>query len=164
MNKEFGAMVVCDRSKCTGCRACEIACFCAHDTQAGKTVGTVAAPVIPKLFVTETETGPAPIHCKHCEDAPCRNACKQDAITRIDNQVIIHTQTCERCTAPVCAAACPFGAIRLTPVPAKCDLCIGGEGPACVRACPNQALRLVELTAEREKKNANAARWLSYMV
>lgn len=164
MNQEFGSMVACDRSKCTGCRACEVACFRAHTPEAGKTVGTVEVPVIPRVFVTETDAGFAPVHCKHCEDAPCLNACNRDGILRIDHHLVIDARRCQDCTTPVCASACPFGAIRLMPLPAKCDLCMGAEGPACVRSCPNQALRLVELTAEREAKNANAARWLLRMV
>ena len=163
MNKEFGAFVTQDAAKCTGCHACELACFAAHRMEPGKTVGTVSVPVVPKLFVTENDSGCAPVQCRHCEDAPCLNACTRGAILRIDHQVIINTQKCERCSVPVCASACPFGAIRLMPLPAKCDLCIGEEHPACVQACPNGALRLVALESEREAKNANAVRWLKYM-
>ena len=165
MNKEFGAFVTQDPSKCTGCKACEMACFAAHRMEPGKTVGNVATPVVPKLFVTMQEDGTcAPFQCKHCEDAPCMNACPRDAIVRYDHQLIINTQKCQRCTNPVCVDRCPFGAIRLLPLPAKCDLCIGMEKPACVAACPNQALRLVSLVEEREAKNRKAAQWLRYMV
>lgn len=163
MSKDYGAFVTQDRSKCTGCKACELVCFTAHTNGLGKTVGTVSTPVISRLFVTETEDGCAPVQCRHCEDAPCLNACQRNAIIQYEHQLIINTQKCEHCNNPVCASACPFGAIRLMPLPAKCDLCIGEENPACVHACPNQALRLVKLEEERQQKNANAARWLSYM-
>lgn len=159
MTKEFGSFVTHIKENCTGCRACELACFAAHRTEGGRTVGTVTVPVTPKLFVDGTQV----TQCKHCEDAPCRNACQRDAILRIDNQLLINTQKCQRCGAPVCASACPFGSIRLMPLPSKCDLCIGEEGSACVAACPNKALRLVRLEEERAEKNANALRWLKYM-
>lgn len=163
MSKEYGAFVTQDRSKCTGCKACELACFKAHTDSLGHTVGTVSTPVVPRLFVTEAEEGCAPVQCRHCEDAPCLNACKRGAILRIDHQLIINTQKCEYCSNPVCASACPFGAIRLMPLPTKCDLCIGEDFPACVQACPNQALRLVNLEEEQQQKAANAIRWLRYM-
>ena len=164
MNKEFGAFVTQDSTKCTGCKACELACFAAHTERLGRTVGTVTTPVVSRLFLTENDHGRAPVQCKHCEDAPCLNACTSGAITRIDHQVIIDTRKCTECSNPVCASACPFGAIRLAPLPAKCDLCMGKDAPACVRACPNQALRLVDLSADQEAKHAQAARWLSYMI
>lgn len=165
--KKSALFVTADGTKCTGCKACEMACFAAHNHTAngvGKTVGTVSVPVTPKLYLVKGEGFCLPIQCKHCEDAPCLNACPRDAIVRYDHQLIINTQKCQRCTNPVCVDRCPFGAIRLLPLPAKCDLCIGMEKPACVAACPNQALRLVSLEEEQEAKNRKAAQWLRYMV
>ena len=164
MNKECGAFVTRDPEKCTGCRACEIACFCAHSDLQGKTVGTVGIPVAPGLFATKREEGYAPVQCKHCEDAPCLLACEREAIVRHEGRVLVDTQKCTSCTSHVCASTCPFGAIRPTPLPAKCDLCIGkDEGPACVRACPHQALRYVDPEKERKAKNIRAAEALAYL-
>lgn len=163
MKKECGAFVTQDPNKCTGCKACEIACFCAHSDLQGRTVGTVGIPVTPRLFVTECAEGCAPVQCKHCEDNPCLLACERDAIRRHEGKVLINTQKCSSCTSHACASACPFGAIRLTPLPSKCDLCIGNEdGPACVRACPHQALRYVDPEKEREAKSIRAAQALTY--
>ena len=47
MKKELGSFVVGDSTKCTGCKACEVACFTVHSRQnnpIGKTVGTVTVP------------------------------------------------------------------------------------------------------------------------
>ena len=86
MKKEIGSFVVGDSTKCTGCKACELACFTVHNRKSnhlGKTVGTVTVPVTPRLFLTKFEQGCMPIQCKHCEDAPCLNACTKGAISRI---------------------------------------------------------------------------------
>ena len=48
MKKEIGSFVVGDSTKCTGCKACELACFTVHNRKSnhlGKTVGTVTVPV-----------------------------------------------------------------------------------------------------------------------
>ena len=159
MNTEYGAMVRCDSSKCSSCKACELACFAAHCI-VGKTVGTVTVPVRPRLFVEAD----GPVQCRHCEDAPCLNSCASKAISRIHNQVIMDTKKCTNCVKPDCAQACPFGAIRLLPDAAKCDLCFHKDtGPACVATCPNQALRLVEPELDRYEKNTNVLLHLKFL-
>ena len=173
---QFGKYVTCDISKCSGCRACEMACFKEHNAGngVGVSVGTVSVPVNPRLFVTKLSCEvSAPIQCKHCEDAPCLNACSKEAISRIDGQVIIDTDKCIGCKD--CMLACPFGAIELYKVykngeevrqngsddcriaAHKCDLCIDNpNGPACVRACPNEALFIVDPQDDKKKKNLAA--------
>lgn len=177
MGVQLGKYVRCDATKCSGCKACELACFAEHNKESnkvGNTVGTVTIPVSSKLYVTKLDDGiSAPIQCKHCEDAPCLNVCSKNAISRIDGQVIIDTEKCIGCKD--CMLACPFGAIDLYEVykdgcpvmqvggeeaqkaASKCDLCMGNpDGPACVRACPNEALRLVDAIEEKKLKNKKA--------
>ena len=181
MRKQIGYFVVGDSSKCTGCKACEVACFAGHNRESngvGKTVGTVTVPVSPRLYLVKGEGFCVPVQCKHCEDAPCLNACGKNAITRIDNQIIVNEELCIGCKD--CMLACPFGAISLLPsceggkqvaqvgaeepkkFASKCDLCAGIEGgPACVRVCPNEALRLVYPEEERYEKQMRAAETLA---
>ena len=177
MSKQISKNVVCDISKCTGCRACELACFAEHNrdnNQVGDTVGTVEVPVAPRLYVTRVSADIcAPVLCKHCEDAACLNACSNNAIKRIDGQIIIDSSKCMGCKD--CMLACPFGAIDLQDVyyekrpkqtmekdgilkaASKCDLCRENpEGPACVRACPNDALHLIDALELKKKKNVQA--------
>lgn len=180
MSKQMGCFVVGDSSKCTGCRACEVACFTEHNkliNNFGKTVGTVTVPVTPKLYLVRGEGYCVPVQCKHCEDAPCLNACAKHAISRINGQVIVDENKCIGCKD--CMMACPFGAISILPVSengkvvaqvgsvepvkaaSKCDLCAGIEGgPACVRVCPNEALRLVRPDEERLEKSIRTAQSL----
>lgn len=181
MSGQLGKYVTCDATKCSGCRACELACFAEHNKETngvGKTVGTVTVPVTPRLYVTKLNARiSAPVQCKHCEDAPCLNVCSKNAISRIDGQVIIDTSKCIGCKD--CMLACPFGAIDLFEVykdckpvlqqddssvakaASKCDLCMDNpNGPACVRVCPNDALRLVDPSDEKQAKNQKAVQAL----
>jgi electron transport protein HydN len=179
-----------DPAKCTGCRACEVACFVQHAytgaaAKKTKTVGSVAAPVVPNLFVVRREKAggvPAlsmPVQCHHCEDAPCVKACLPCALSRVDGAVTVDPRRCIGCRN--CALACPFGAIEVCAADSaekiaafygkdalqtgngsvkhifKCDLCPGRDGgPACVAACPNEALRLVDTASEVTAKRVNA--------
>lgn len=179
MKKEMGSFVIGDQSKCTGCKACELACFAAHNkgNHVGNTIGTVEIPVVARLYVTKTEDACMPIQCRHCDNSPCLNACcTPGAIRREGQKIIINDEKCIGCKN--CMMACPFGAIEMAPLyrdgkkvfqagaeevktASKCDLCIDRGTPACVEACPNHALKLVTPEADLKEKRIQAALALS---
>lgn len=172
MKTDFGFFIAADPELCTGCKACELACFSAHNSSApGKTMGSLASFVTPNLHVVRTAGGWSLATCRHCEDAPCLNVCQPKAITRRGHEVIVDPALCTGCSD--CIPVCPFGAISIAPrrdsasqnhgsmAAQKCDLCQGSaDGPACVRACPNGALRLVDPESERRQKGVQAVETL----
>jgi electron transport protein HydN len=168
MNSKDSCFVLAEAEKCSGCRACEIACFAAHaascKAEKPKTVGNVTAPVIPNLYLTRIEQICMPVQCHHCEEAPCIKSCLTGAMERIEGTVVINRKKCIGCKN--CVMACPFGAVQITVGPAglpnaapvnKCDLCIDTKSPACVEACPNKALRLVNVEEEISEKRQHSA-------
>jgi len=177
MNKKLGSFVVASSDQCTGCKACEIACFASHNHKDNKvvhTVGTVEIPVTPRLFLIKLEDKCLPIQCKQCEDAPCLNSCSAKAITKLDGTLLVNEELCIGCKN--CMMACPFGALEMFPIAQKgkavpqigsdeprkaafkCDLCSGLEnGPACVDACPHDVLKLMDLEDDRKEKSIRAA-------
>ncbi|MDU2198952.1 MAG: 4Fe-4S dicluster domain-containing protein [Peptostreptococcaceae bacterium] len=175
MKNKLGSFVIADSSKCTGCRACEIACFTNHNKEnnVGYTVGTVEVPVIPRLYLVKDDNVCMPIQCRHCEDAPCLNICPVNAISREDSTMIVDNDKCIGCKT--CLLACPFGAIDLLPqykdgkeveqrvidesnkIAYKCDLCKNDEKIACIDACPNKALKLITPMEDKRNKNKKAA-------
>ncbi|MDR2442973.1 MAG: 4Fe-4S dicluster domain-containing protein [Deltaproteobacteria bacterium] len=145
-----------DPMLCIGCRTCMIACVVAHEGKRIFQIDPDGYDFHPKLKVIKTWLVSVPVQCKHCENPACQAVCQSGAINRIDGKVIVDRDKCIGCKS--CAEACPFGAVRMTPlcnesnsdgspraVANKCDLCAGVEGgPACKRVCPTGALRLVE--------------------
>lgn len=99
--------------------------------------------------------------CQQCVDAPCLEACPEEAISRDakTNAVVVDHKLCIQCGS--CVSACVIGldavsseqklAIRLdkdTQFPLKCDLC-GGD-PQCVKFCPTEALVFADKLVEGE--------------
>lgn len=167
--------IVAEPNQCIGCRTCEVACALAH---MGSSSAAALSPTnfAPRLKVVKSRQISVPVVCRHCEDAPCANACPNGAIVYRANSVQVLQDRCVGCKT--CMVACPFGAMDVVTVPAtqvfvgvtirhgvkaeahKCDLCVGRtEGPACVKVCPTKALHLVDraaidLTLNRRQERA----------
>jgi len=127
--------IVVDEARCSGCRACELACVVRCDGR----FGTADARI--RVIKIEAEGVDRPSLCRQCADAPCVAACPTGALRAdpITRRIQLNRDDCIVC--PACAAACPFGVVFVetaTGLPLICDGC-GGD-PACVKRCVTGAL------------------------
>lgn len=147
-------LIVADAKNCIGCHTCELACVMSHNND----ISLTKAPFQPRLKVIKGMSVTVPVMCKHCENAPCANACPTGAIVHQNESIQVIQSRCIGCKS--CVIACPFGAMvvisealptvegektQYQSQALKCDLCDENPaGPACVAACPTNALKLVE--------------------
>jgi len=131
---------------CIGCRLCEIHCLVQH-SRSKKIIRVFrqeTPDAIARVLVEEKGAVSFAVQCRHCEDAPCVDACMTGAmhVNEPDGAVLHDADKCVGCW--MCIMACPFGAIKRDlhggKIASKCDLCAGEEVPVCVRNCPNEAL------------------------
>ena len=93
--------------------------------------------------------------CRHCEQAPCVNACYHNALERAaDGHIKRYKMRCTSCKS--CSVACPFGIIFQDFIPyldSKCDFCIGSQDkiPSCVSSCPQRVITVEEVAEDLEK-------------
>lgn len=136
-----------DLDKCSGCKACVVACHTLNglgETETWRKVGllTSSLPLMPvRQHVTTA--------CHHCIDPGCLKGCpvlayEKDPLTGIVRHLDDQCFGCKYCTM-MCPYEVPqynssLGIVR------KCDMCsqrlAQGEAPACVQACPTQAIRI----------------------
>ena len=152
--------LVIDITKCNGCYNCQIAC---KDEHVGNDWVPYARPQpetgqfwmkiqettrgsIPKVKVTYE-----PRLCQHCDAAPCVASCREKAIYKRDDGIVMVDPV--KCKGQKnCLAACPYGAIYFNEdlkLAQKCTMCShlldsGGKEPRCVEACPTEALKFGE--------------------
>ncbi len=147
--------------RCIGCRQCEFACAVAHSISKDAASALAEEP-LPRTRI-HVSPGPRlntafPNRCRHCNPAPCEQACPTGAITRAAEQdlVLLDVHKCIACA--MCAMVCPFDAVTFYPqangmparvVATKCDGCTDrvqlGQEPACSEACKVDALVYGEL-------------------
>jgi len=152
----MGKVRTVDVSRCNGCYTCHTACKDEHvdndwtpyakpQPETGhfwvKLQETVKGSV-PKVRSTYI-----PDFCNHCGNPACLAACKNNAILkRDDGIVIIEPDKCKGCGE--CIKACPFDAIyanETLKISQKCTMCAhlldaGLKLPRCVEACPVDAI------------------------
>lgn len=132
--QEVRPRMLVDETKCSGCRACELACSFAHYGE--------FAPEQACIRVEKKDSAglDKPNVCRQCGTAPCITACPAGALSKdpVTKAVLVQREKCLGCRQ--CLRACAFGAIHFDAdnKPIICDLC-GGE-PRCVKKCPTGAI------------------------
>ena len=145
-NSKKGKCIIIREEYCMGCRLCEVHCAVAHSES--KDIIKVYKGQEPKppsrVIVEEKGHVSFALQCRHCDDAPCLEACMTGAMQRDRHTgaVICDEGKCVGCW--MCIMVCPFGVIARDiqgkKVASKCDLCIQESMPACVQNCPNEAI------------------------
>jgi carbon-monoxide dehydrogenase iron sulfur subunit len=147
-----GKVLVIDHEKCTGCRACELACSVFHTGASNPSRSRI------KVIKWEWEGLYLPMTCQNCEKPFCVEVCPTKAC-HVDpgmNRVLIDSNICIGCKT--CILACPFGAPlfdTVERVTVKCDYCDGD--PQCVRFCEVNAIKYVDASQTSKDKQFNAA-------
>lgn len=139
------ARITFNARRCTGCKACEMACRQEHNLPVG----------VKWRVVTETLQGDYPhlkkiynsTACRHCSRPGCVAACPAMALAKANNtgMVELYEDLCTGCKA--CVEACSFKAMAFnnrSGKAGKCNLCAhrleSGFLPACVQTCMGIAL------------------------
>ncbi|HQT75910.1 MAG TPA: 4Fe-4S dicluster domain-containing protein [Rhodopila sp.] len=169
-----------DTTLCIGCKACEVACKEWNNLPAdhlGLTgdsydnTGMLSANTWRHVAFIERDVradNQSPFQsgwlmmsdvCKHCENAPCMEACPTGALFKTEfNTIVVQQDICNGCG--YCVPACPFGVVDLNKVDGKahkCTLCYdrlkGGLEPACAKSCPTDSIQFGEV-AELQQRAA----------
>ena len=159
-----------DTTKCTACRACQVACKQWNELDTEKTTnrGTYQNPpdLSPKTYTlvrfTETlEDGRMKWYffkdqCRHCISPPCLieadNQKAADAIIQDETGAVVYDpEKTKKLNFQTIKESCPYNIPRVNPKTktiAKCTMCYdrvtNGLLPACVKACPPGAMQFGE--------------------
>ena len=127
-----------------GCGLCEVYCTVEHSKSKDiiKAYTNEVRP-ISRVHLEISKPISFAIQCRHCEDAPCAEACLASAMHK-DEETGLVTHNTDKCIGCwTCVMVCPYGAIKVDQkgkIVAKCDQCSGLDTPSCVANCPNGAL------------------------
>ena len=161
--------ILVDEKKCQGCVSCMLACSLVHEGVESLSLARI------QVMQNSFEKWPDDLaieQCRQCLDAPCVQACPEDAMTvdtAFGNVRKVLPENCIGCG--LCVKACPHlpGGPIVVPDEAyegqkksrKCDLCLdtpywdetgGPKGKhACIEVCPIDAITFVKEIPDQSK-------------
>ncbi|MGE9269134.1 MAG: DmsC/YnfH family molybdoenzyme membrane anchor subunit, partial [Verrucomicrobiales bacterium] len=147
-----------DLDKCTGCKACVVACHSLNgldENESWRDVGTISGI---RGDVTRQQTVTSA--CHHCADPACLEGCPVGAYDKSPETGIVRHLDDQCIGCQYCSLKCPYDVPKYNAklgIVRKCDMChdrlAEGEAPACVQSCPNGAIaiRLVSTPEIRER-------------
>ena len=151
-----------DSSRCSGCKACQVACKDKNNLEPGRRFRRVyevhgggftptgAGGLMQNVFAYTLS-----ISCNHCADPICTRNCPTTAMHKRDGDGIVRVNTDKCVGCGYCAWSCPYGAPQRntqTGQMSKCDFCIDvPEGPQCAKVCPTKALHIIDMGKLEEK-------------
>ena len=151
-----------DSRKCLGCHSCVFACAVEHSKSKDPTRAHLERDTpVPRRNVSVVDGACLTVACRHCEPAPCVEACIAGAMIKDEGEAHCVTDKCIGCW--MCVMVCPFDAVKPGKIyTVKCDMCPDREDSyACVEACPTAALfastpeEFGRILQEKEAKKIN---------
>lgn len=133
-----------DINKCTGCRACEMACSAFHAKPKYSSINPTRARI--RVVIDELNDEYVPIRAGDYTPAECNGR----------HIYTINGKQYSECS--FCGASCPSRDFFIEPdsgLPLKCDMCESVPPlpqPMCVEVCKADALTYVEREVAREEK------------
>jgi len=132
-----------ESGKCLGCHSCEFACAVAHSASKDLHKAHLEDELpVRRRDVELVEGACLTVACRHCDPAPCVDACITGAMRKDPDTGLVSCDLDQCVGCWMCVMVCPFDAVQPGKVHAlKCDMCDQREGgPACVEACPTGSL------------------------
>ncbi|MEN8864047.1 MAG: DmsC/YnfH family molybdoenzyme membrane anchor subunit [Akkermansiaceae bacterium] len=136
--------------KCTGCKACVVACHTLNgldEDEAWRDVGLLEGGDDTPGFQQTVTTA-----CHHCLEPECMNGCPVGAYEKEPDTGIVRHLDDQCIGCEYCILKCPYDVPKYSHkrgIVRKCDMChqrlAEGEAPACVQACPTEAISIIKI-------------------
>jgi formate dehydrogenase iron-sulfur subunit len=148
-----------DLDKCTGCKACVVACHSLNglkDNESWRDIGSIRG-VVDGVAEQQTVTSA----CHHCLDPACLSGCPVGAYEKMPDTGIVRHLDDQCIGCQYCSLKCPYDVPKYDKelgIVRKCDMChdrlAEGEAPPCVQSCPSGAISIQLINIEEKKAEA----------
>ncbi len=136
-----------DLDRCTGCKACVVACHNLNgldEDETWRSVGLLVGGNTKNPYQQTVTTA-----CHHCAEPGCMQGCPVEAYEKVPETGIVRHLDDQCIGCQYCILKCPYDVPKYSEkrgIVRKCDMCHSrlakGEAPACVQSCPTMAIKI----------------------